>query len=145
MFNDYRIVLHKQGFRMTPQRIAIMQALETSRRHMTPLEIFESVNRSIPGISEPTVYRALSFLSDQGLLLAAHIGNGQLVYEAANHNHHHLICRKCGQTREIDHHVLEPLYDRLYADTGYRIDGMHVTFFGLCPDCERQTTELPGR
>ena len=78
-----------------------------------------------------------NFLVEQGLALAAHVGNGQLVYEIAGHNHHHLICRTCGQTHEIDHALLQDLYDQFQATTGYTIDSIHVTFFGLCPECQK--------
>ncbi len=135
MFDTYRIFLHKQGYRMTPQRMTILRILNDTSRHMTPREVYESAKQTLPGITEPTIYRTLSFLSAQGLLMAAHVGSGQLVYEAAGQNHHHLICRKCGQNCEISHELLKPLYDRLSNDTGFLVDGVHVTIFGLCPNC----------
>ena len=128
--------LRSEGYRLTPQRLAILQILENSGQHLTPLDIYHEVQRTIPGITEATVYRTLSFLVEQNLLLAAHIGNGQLVYEIADHRHDHLICRACGKTEEVDHAALQPLYDRFLASTGYRIDSVHQTFFGLCPQCQ---------
>ena len=92
----------------------------------------------MPGLTEATVYRTLSFLTEQGLALAAHVGNGQLIYEIAEHDHHHLICRSCGSTQEIDHTALKALYEEFQARTGYQIDSIHVTFFGLCPDCQQK-------
>lgn len=142
MLTTYRTFLQKQGYRMTPQRMAILQILDEASRHMTPLEVYNAVRQTLPGITEPTVYRALSFLTNQGLLLAAHTSNGQMVYESAGHNHHHLICRKCGLTCEIDHEIIKPLYDFLKTETGYEVDGMHVTFFGLCPGCKKSQLEL---
>ena len=136
MLDTYRALLQKQGYRMTPQRIAILRVLSESGRHLTPIEVYDEVKESMPGITEATIYRGLSFLADQGLLLAAHVGNGQLVYESAHHIHHHLICRKCGQTCEISHDLLRGLYGRLYKQTGFQVDSMHVTFFGLCPECQ---------
>jgi Fe2+ or Zn2+ uptake regulation protein len=134
-------ILRERGYRMTPQRLVILRILHEAGGHLTPLEVYQRAQREMPGLTEATIYRTLIFLSQQGLLLAAHVGSGQLVYETAGHAHHHLICRKCGETQEIDHTLLEALYQQFRASTGYRIDGMHVTFFGLCPGC--QEIELP--
>jgi Fe2+ or Zn2+ uptake regulation protein len=134
--DSYKSILQAHGYRMTPQRMAILNILGQAKSHLTPLEVYEQAEKMIPGLTEATVYRTLSFLTTQGLALAAHIGNGQLAYEIAHHNHHHLICRKCGETREVSHELLKTLYDQLRAETGYQVDGRHVTFFGLCPECQ---------
>jgi Fe2+ or Zn2+ uptake regulation protein len=72
------------------------------------------------------------------LVLVAHVGHGQLVYEIADHDHHHLICRVCGQEQEVDHLELKTLYKGFLDRTGYQIDTIHATFFGLCPDCQKE-------
>jgi len=89
----------------------------------------------IPGLTEATVYRTLNFLAEQGLVLVAHLGRGRLVYELAEHDHHHLICRQCGEMREIDHLELKELYKQFLNNTGYQINTIHATFFGYCPEC----------
>lgn len=140
MINPSTDKLRSRGYRLTPQRLAILNILENAGRHLTPQEIFEQAQRALPGMTEATVYRTLSFLSEQGLVLAAHVGSGQLVYEIAGHDHHHLICRSCGATQEIDHALLSSLYEQFQSSTGYQIDSMHVTFFGLCPGCQKRHT-----
>lgn len=129
--------LRAQGFRLTPQRLTILQILKDAHSHLTPAEVFAHASRLLPGITEATVYRTLAFLAEQGLALPAHIGGGQFVYEFAAHNHHHLICRRCGETYEIDHEDLQALYSQFQARTGFQIDSIHVTFFGLCPECQK--------
>lgn len=128
--------LRAKGFRLTPQRLTILEVLSESHCHLTPGEIFELASRNLPGLTEPTVYRTLNFLAENGLVLVAHIGNGQLVYEYADHDHHHLICRVCQQMLDIDHGVLQDLYQKIELQTGFKIDSLHVTFFGRCPDCQ---------
>ncbi|MBE0699923.1 MAG: transcriptional repressor [Anaerolineaceae bacterium] len=129
--------LRQRGYRLTPQRLAIVQILEEDGGHLSPGEIFERAVKRMPGLTEPTVYRTLDFLARNGLVLVAHVGDGRLVYEVAGHNHHHLICHACGMTVMIDHHLLETLYTKFSEQTGFTIDHWHVTFFGLCPDCAR--------
>jgi Fur family ferric uptake transcriptional regulator len=128
--------LRSQGYRLTPQRLAILEVLRTTPGHLTPTDIYQRVVQDVPGLTEATVYRTLNFLAEQGLVLVAHIGRGQLVYEIAEHDHHHLICRQCGDMREIDHVELKTLYEQFLAETGYQINTIHATFFGLCPDCQ---------
>ena len=128
--------LRAHGYRLTPQRLMILKELNQAGRHLTPAEIYQQVHDDLPGLTEATVYRTLNFLAEQGLVLVAHIGHGQLVYEVADHDHHHLICRVCGSMEEIDHQEIISLYEQFLARTGYQINTIHATFFGLCPDCQ---------
>ena len=128
--------LRASGHRLTPQRLAILQILEEHGGHLTPTEVYEHAIERMPGLTEATVYRTLDFLSRHGLALAAHVGSGHLVYECAGREHHHLICKECGGAVEIEHAVLEELYQTFYLRTGFQIDSSHVTFFGLCPACQ---------
>lgn len=135
---SYAARLRAQGFRLTPQRLVIVNVLKESHGHLTPAEIYQRAVNVLPGLTEATVYRTLSFLSKQGLVLPAHVGDGQFVYEFADRSHHHLICRSCGGMYEISHHDLEDLYRLFQEKTGYRIDSVHLTFFGLCPTCQKE-------
>jgi Fe2+ or Zn2+ uptake regulation protein len=129
--------LRKEGYRLTPQRLAILQVIQEHGGHLTPIEIYEEALKRLPGITEATVYRTLDFLTHHGLALVAHVGEGRLVYESASHNHHHLICRACGETIEIEHELLDSLYEQFRERTGFQIDCSHMTFFGLCPGCAK--------
>jgi Fe2+ or Zn2+ uptake regulation protein len=136
MEDQYTDQLRARGFRLTPQRYAILNVLLEAEGHLPPTEVYRRAIEKIPRLTEPTVYRTLSFLAEQGLVMAAHIGGGQLVYEASEHIHHHLICRECGGSLEIAHDALQELYDKLFSSTGFQLDSSHVTFFGLCPACQ---------
>ena len=127
--------LRSRGYRLTPQRLAILDVLRFANGHLTPSKIYQQVVEDLPGLTEATVYRTLNFLAEQGLVLVTHLGRGQLVYEIAGHDHHHLICKECGDMKEIDHLEIKALYDQFLEDTGYQINTIHTTFFGLCPDC----------
>lgn len=133
---DYTPQLRAQGLRMTSQRMAILHVLRHSGGHLSPMQVYEKSRKDLPGITEPTVYRTLEQLSEKGFVLAAHVGNGKIVYELAEDNHHHLICRNCGRTIEVEHAPLGRLYRQLESSTGFKLDSSHVTLFGLCPDCQ---------
>ncbi len=128
--------LHAHGFRMTPQRMAILHTLRHSGGHLSPTEVYERTLPDQPSLTETTVYRTLEFLAKNGYALAAHLGGGKLVYELTEENHHHLICRNCGKTVAVEHGALDALYGQMKASTGFELDSSHVTFFGLCPNCQ---------
>jgi Fe2+ or Zn2+ uptake regulation protein len=133
---NYAPKLHAQGLRMTPQRMAILHVLHHAGGHLSPTQVYEQARKEFPSLTEPTVYRTLEDLAEKKFLLAAHVGNGKIVYELAENQHHHLICHKCGRTVQVDHAPLQQLYQQLESSTGYKLDSSHVTFFGLCPDCQ---------
>ena len=135
--NQYAPQLRARGFRMTPQRMAILHVLHHSGGHLSPGEVYQQASHDIPGLTETTVYRTLEFLAENGLAHSAHIGSGHLVYEIAKQDHHHLICRKCGAEVQIEHAPLEKLYADLESSSGFRFIDSHVTFFGLCPECQK--------
>ncbi len=125
--------LRSRGYRITPQRIAILEALSQARQHLSPGEVLRRARSTLPGLTEPTVYRTLDFLAGEGVILRTFF-NGSVMYELAE-PHHHLVCRSCGAVAEIDHSVLEALYARLRAETGYVVDDAHLTLTGFCPAC----------
>jgi len=127
--------IRSRGFRLTPQRMTILQVLQHSGGHLTPSEVYAIARLSMPGLTETTVYRTLEFLSENGFAMAAHIGSGKLVYQVGGHDHHHIICQKCGCELEVSHAQLADLYSALEQSTGFRLTTSHLTFFGLCPHC----------
>ncbi|MCX6035012.1 MAG: Fur family transcriptional regulator [Chloroflexi bacterium] len=126
-------MLRSRGYRMTPQRLAILQALHAGG-HLSPSQIFKRVHQT--GMTEATVYRTLDFLADNGVLLVADRGNGHQAYELSGESHHHLICRTCGTQIEVDPALLVPAISQIEIETGYRLNAGHLTFFGLCPNCQ---------
>jgi Fe2+ or Zn2+ uptake regulation protein len=135
--SEYAPWFHEHGFRITPQRMAILHVLRHAHGHLSPAQVYELSRQEMPRLTEPTVYRTLEFLARNGFALAAHMGNGKMVYELAERHHHHLICRNCGGAVEIQHEALDQLYGQLEASTGYRMNSSHVTLFGLCPKCQQ--------
>jgi len=134
--NEFTPQFRAQGFRMTPQRMTILHVLRHAGGHLTPAKVYEQALQELPRLTEPTVYRTLEFLARNGYAMASQMRNGKLAYELSGTNHHHLICRNCGQTVAVDHAQLDSLYLQLESTTGYRLNSSHVTLFGLCPKCQ---------
>jgi Fe2+ or Zn2+ uptake regulation protein len=137
----YAPQLRASGFRMTSQRMAILHVLHHSGTHLSPTEIYKKARRDAPGLTEPTVYRTLEFLAKNQVVMPAHVGNGKLVYEIAGRNHHHLICQSCGASFEVQPEALDGIIRRLEKSSGYRFINSHVTFFGICPKCQKNKSK----
>ena len=134
--SEYAAQLRARGFRMTSQRVAILHTLRHAGTHLSPRQVYKQAKQELPGLTEPTVYRTLEFLAENGLARASQTGNGHLMYEIAGSDHHHIVCRMCGDELEVQHSLLEQLYQKLESTSGYvRIDS-HMTFFGVCPSCQ---------
>ena len=135
--SDYAPELRARGFRMTSQRMAILHVLRHEGTHLSPAEVYKKARMELRGLTEPTVYRTLEFLSDIALVRPSYSSNGHLTYEIAGNQHHHIVCKNCGGEVEVEHTLLESLYRLLETTSGYRSIGSHVTFFGLCPNCQK--------
>ena len=135
--SEYAPRLRASGFRVTPQRMAILHVLRHSGLHLSPTEIYEKARRDAPSLTEPTVYRTLEFLEKHGLAICSRVDNRKLVYEITGRNHHHLVCQSCGASLEVRPEVLEPMLRRLEISSGYRCIDSHVTLFGICPKCQK--------
>ncbi|MCC6500957.1 MAG: transcriptional repressor [Anaerolineales bacterium] len=135
--SEYAPQLRSRGFRVTPQRMAILHVLRHSGKHLSPRDVYREAKKDFPRLTEPTVYRTLEFLAKNGWARPARAGNGRLRYELSAGDHHHIVCRICGGEIEVQHQALEDLYRRLETESQYaRIDS-HVTFFGVCPECQK--------
>jgi len=133
----YTSQLRAYGFRMTLQRMAILHVLHHAGTHLSPTEVYKKARRDASSLTESTVYRTLEFLEKNGLAISSQVGNGRLVYEIAGRNHHHLICQSCGKSFEVGPEALEEVISHLEKSSGYRFINSHVTFFGICPKCQK--------
>ena len=87
---DFAARLHAQGFRLTPQRQMILEAIYQVDDHVTPEEVFKAVHCQNPAVSRATIYRTLDFLCELRLIHAMYWGR-QMYYEIADGQpHHHL-------------------------------------------------------
>lgn len=136
---DYVSFLRERGYRMTPQRQIIMDAICEGGSHTTLPEILERVQRKAPAINQATVYRSLHFLLNMGLIVKAEIAPGATIYEIAGRSpHHHLLCRICHHELEIDAQPLVALQTDIKQRYGFVIDASHLVLTGLCAHCQSE-------
>jgi len=135
--SEYAPQLRSRGYRITPQRMAILHVLRHAGSHLTPKDVYRRAKKEFPNLTEPTVYTTLEFLAKNGLAHLSQADGGHLTYEFSSSDHHHIVCRICGNEVELKHAPLESFYRYLESTTVFiRIDS-HLIFRGVCPDCQK--------
>lgn len=132
---DVRELLRERGIPVTAQRLAVMKSVRENP-HATADVIAEGVRGEIGAISKQAVYDALGVLSEKGLLRRIQPAGSAARYEdRVGDNHHHVVCRVCGKTEDVDCAVGEAPCLHAVEDHGYRIDEAEVVYWGTCPEC----------
>jgi Fur family ferric uptake transcriptional regulator len=133
---DLPLLLHQKGYRMTTQRQLVLDAICEIDGHATPEHIYEVVHERTAAVNKATIYRVLKFLLGLELLTATYSADGRLEYELAGLvNHHHLVCRKCGQDIEFLDQGFSSFVQSLKKTYSFKVESNHLTLTGLCQDC----------
>lgn len=128
-------LLRQHGVQVTAQRLAVLRAV-SARPHGTADDVAEAVRAEIGAISRQGVYDALAVLVEKGLLRRIQPAGSPTRYEhRVGDNHHHLVCRSCGETVDIDCAVGAAPCLTPAEDHGYEIDEAEVIYWGRCPAC----------
>jgi len=134
--------LRQRGIQVTAQRLAVLRAV-TGKPHTTADAVAEVVRAEIGAISLQSVYDALSVLVAGGLVRRIQPAWSPARFEArVGDNHHHVICRICGRTADVDCAVGSAPCLTAVDDMGYQIDEAEVIYWGRCPGCESQATNV---
>lgn len=128
--------IRERGYRMTPQRQMIIDALCAIGGHATIGEIYARVHEQAPAIDRATVYRTVRFFQDLRLVVAAEIDGVTLYEVAAEEPHHHLVCRDCGRVQFLSDKHLHDLAEHLQREHGFAAELDHLAIPGLCRDCQ---------
>ncbi len=139
VMSDTEAMLRGLGYRLTPQRVMIVEAVRNTDEHVFADEIFQTVKSHYPHINISTVYRTLELLKDLGLVTVTDLGEGKVCYHwAEKGRHHHLVCETCGQVLGLEDSVLDSLQRMLLKRYGFRANLSHLAIFGTCRECEQR-------
>lgn len=127
--------LKKRGYRMTPQRRAIVSEIMQTEGHIAPHELVQKVKDRLPGVNDSTVYRTLDLLEEMGFLSHAHLGRAPSYHHAGAGDHIHLICARCGASQGIPRSEVATLEEYVTERTGFTPDFTHFAISGLCEKC----------
>ena len=142
MSNDPAKFLREHGLQVTAQRLAVLRAV-TSRPHCTADDVAAAVRIEIGSISRQAVYDALGILVEKGLIRRIQpAGSSALFEDRVGDNHHHVICRTCGKTVDVDCAVGDTPCLTAANNSGYQIDEAEVIYWGTCPKCLGASPDL---
>jgi Fur family ferric uptake transcriptional regulator len=128
--------LSESGYRLTPQRLMIVSAIENSDAHISAEEIYAQVVAKYPHVNISTVYRTLELLKQLGLVTETDFGEGRVRYHPAGKgHHHHLVCTECGAVIDLDESLLASLESMLLREYKFSADLRHLAIFGHCAKC----------
>jgi Fur family ferric uptake transcriptional regulator len=131
-------LLRQHGLKVTAQRLAVLRAVG-AHAHSTADDVAASARAEIGTISRQAVYDVLGALVEVGLVRRIEPSHSPARYEArVDDNHHHLICRDCGQIVDVDCEVGRMPCMHPADDHGYEIDEAEVVYWGRCPACRTE-------
>ena len=133
--------LAAQGHRLTLQRMIVASALARTPHTVSAQELYEALRVEHPLLGRATVFRTLDFLVDNGLAQRFEAEGHVHVYTScADNHHHHLVCRLCGSTTEIDDTAVNQLIDAVRSGYGFALDHDALDFYGTCGACATSIT-----
>lgn len=134
--------LRDAGFKITNARAVVIQVMEDAGGHLTSAQVVEEVARRDPAVGRASVFRTLDLLSRLSLIRPTFVdGSGAPVFVLLpGGHHHHIVCTGCGKVIEFHHCGLDVLTAKLERESGVRIAGHLLEFYGTCETCG----ELPS-
>lgn len=142
--DDLKKKLQECQHKMTPQRQTVLQIfLSRAGEHLSAEDVHGLLRKDGSEIGLATVYRTLELLSELGVLQQVEFGDGRSRYELNDtdpkvHQHHHLICLRCGKVSGFSDDLLEPLEQDISKKSKFHIVDHQVKFFGYCQECQRR-------
>jgi Fur family peroxide stress response transcriptional regulator len=127
--------LRREGLKITPQRVAILEFLDGNKRHPSVDEIYREVSKTFQTLSLATVYNTLDTLEEIREVQTVHIDCSRKRYDPDPTPHHHLMCRRCGEIRDIHADFGSSLAVPGDLSHEFQVESTSVSFRGVCREC----------
>ena len=131
--------LAARGWRITPQRRAVLSALEGEHVHLSADQVHAAARGVVPEVSLATVYNTLNELIAMGEISEIRLADGTTRYDPkTGPDHHHLVCGGCGLTFDVAPRGVGGLSLPQGQRHGMAVETVEVVFRGRCPNCSRR-------
>ena len=131
-------ILRKNGYKATPQRIAICRFALQSRDHPTAQRTYAEVKKVHPPVSLATVYKTLQILTERGLVQELDLPESQARFDSYVEPHVNLICVQCGDIQDFDDDAARQLVVRVAARAEFTRTGQRLDVYGICKTCQKK-------
>jgi Fur family peroxide stress response transcriptional regulator len=121
------------GFKLTPQRLAVLEFLKGNTSHPSAEDIFRETKKRFPTMSFATVYNILEALKKRGKIKELNIDPERKRYDPNTSHHHHCICTSCNKVLDV-----QTSFDLTVPDEikdSFEVSENHIEFYGTCSDC----------
>jgi Fur family peroxide stress response transcriptional regulator len=127
--------LREEGFRITPQRVAILDYLLKTSDHPSAEYIHKIIQKKYPMVSLSTIYKTLDLLKEKKLVNEIEV-DGEARFDAHTDAHINLVCMNCGNIDDVDEDSLNEIKNRAARKSKYLILKGSFELFGYCTNCK---------
>jgi Fur family peroxide stress response transcriptional regulator len=135
----FEIIIQKlrdNGYKITPQRLAIVKILAESGGHPSVEQIYGQIRKDHPTMSLATVYKNILLIKSLGEVLELGFPDGSNRYDGNKpYPHPHVICIKCKKIVDPKLDSFEDMKKEVSAETNFKVLNHRLDFFGICSDC----------
>ncbi len=133
-YDEITDILREKGYKLTPQRMAIVKILAKSEGHPSIEEIYKKLIRDYPTMSLATVYRNVMLLKSLEQVFEVGFADDKNRYDGNNpYPHSHLVCVECKRVVDVDNGSPVSVMDDIEEESGFNVIGQ--CYFGVCPEC----------
>jgi Fur family peroxide stress response transcriptional regulator len=132
--NNYTNILRDHNLKVTPQRLAIAEALY-SHGHLSIDSLYQIMVKKFSSISQATIYKNINLMLENGFIQEVKIPESKSVYELTKTNHSHFVCDKCGEVSDITLD-LSDVTQNASQISDFKINRANLVFCGLCEKCQ---------
>ncbi|MGH8908485.1 MAG: Fur family transcriptional regulator [Egibacteraceae bacterium] len=128
--------LRTEGYRLTPQRQLVWDALRRATSHLTAEQIHVEVSKTVPDFNVASVYRTLTLLEELKLAQSVNLGDGKGHWEIAHpDDEFHLVCRVCATVLHHTGDIVQRVRTHLTSEHGFAPERIDLVVHGLCASC----------
>lgn len=127
--------LKSNNCKITPQRMAVYQAIKESTDHPNAESVFKKLYLTYPTMSLATVYKSLELFSKLELIQVINIGENSFRYDGKTEEHQHIVCTKCSKIEDLNSSIFKDLTVKVQGISNYEIQKQQLCFYGTCSDC----------
>ena len=138
LMDNFKTVLRNEGFKITPQRIAVLEEIIKNKDHRESEDIYFAIKSGKTYVSRATVYRTLDILVQNNFVRKLNLGDGRARYESKidGFHHDHLICEICQKIIEFMNPDIEMLQEKIADKYQFSLTRHVHQLFGICKECQ---------
>ena len=139
---ELKVLLNKNGFKATPQRLAICIYILQSKEHPTAEKILSDVKKEHSMVSQATVYKTISLLKKLGLISELSLDYSHSRFDPNQQVHINIICPNCNLISDYESSFVNEFWDNITSEIGGTITGQRFDLYKICKNCQVESDKL---